>query len=324
MNLKDLTAVSLTNSFLEDAARGLSSPTRYIPSQYFYDERGSELFSQIMNLDEYYPTKCEAEIFKNSRGKLCALMGSQPFALVDIGAGDAKKTKILIEAFVSGCEKFTYVPIDISRDALIQLEESLNKEFPGLEVYPVAAEYFQGLRLVRDEYPIRRLALFMGGNIGNFKQSDALVLLRRMATSLAKGDMLLVGFDLKKNPRTILKAYDDAQGVTREFNMNLLVRMNRELGFNFDLSHWAHYASYNPQSGAVESFLVSNKQQKVYSEALKTEYDFEAWEAIHTEFSFKYSLPEVEEFAWKAGFEVVEHFTDSKEWFVDSLWRVKG
>jgi L-histidine Nalpha-methyltransferase len=307
--------------FARDVAEGLSNYPKRIPSKYFYDEAGSRLFEEIMELEEYYPTQCERDIFNNYKEEILQAIDSS-FLLVDIGAGDADKTKILLKHFLKKAAKFSYVPIDISREILEQLAGSLEDEFPTLKTQAVIAEYFDALEWLKRNESSRKLVLFMGGNIGNFRKDAAVGFLSKMKAVLHPGDLLLIGIDLRKDPRLILRAYDDTKGVTARFNFNLLERINTELGGDFDLAKWSHYPTYDPQSGEVQSFLISTEKQEVFISELNKSFAFNAFEAIHTEYSCKYTPAEIEKLSRDTGFEVVRHFFDSRHYFTDSLWRV--
>jgi L-histidine N-alpha-methyltransferase len=308
--------------FALDVLNGLSAEQKNLSSKYFYNERGSRLFEEIMNLPEYYLTNCEWDIFKAHKQDILAKMEGQRFQLVDLGAGDAKKTRVLLEHFYSRDADFHYVPIDINRDILEELEILLAQELPGLDTIPVVAEYFDALDWMRKNQTGRKLVLFMGSNIGNFNKTAARAFLSEMHKALEPGDLMLIGIDLKKDPLKILRAYDDSMGITAQFNLNLLQRINDELGADFDIPSWKHYASYNPLSGAVESFLISQKKQDVFARELNKTFSFEAFEAIHTEYSYKYTLYEIAEMAKNCGFELIENLTCPDTGFIDSIWRV--
>ncbi len=310
------------NQFARDVLKGLSSPKKSLSSRYFYDEKGSRIFEEIMELPEYYLTNCEWEILGKYKQDILNQINEQPFQLVDLGAGDAKKTKLLLEHFYQNEAPFSYVPIDINRDVLEELEDSLNKELPGLETTPVLAEYFDALKWINETQKQKKLVLFLGSNIGNFSKKAAASFLLQMHDSLNNGDLLLIGIDLKKDPYRIIHAYSDSKGVTAAFNINLLRRINTELGGDLDLDKWTHFANYNPVNGAVKSYLISCESQDVQINSLNKTFHFEAFEAIHTEYSYKYSLNEISTMAVQCGFEEVKVYMDKKSDFSDSLWRV--
>lgn len=309
------------SELLYDVLKGLSASPKRLPSKYFYDDRGCRLFQKIMSLPEYYLTRAEAEILEQHRARIVSLVANAPFTLVELGAGDGSKTSLLIEYLLQEQKKFFYAPIDISEHALEILTQSLSTRFPKLHIHGIAGEYFHGLRQLHKLKRQRTVVLFLGSNIGNFTQELALRFLKHLRRSLQTGDDLLIGFDLKKDIPTLIRAYSDSAGVTREFNFNLLRRLNRELGATFDLNTFEHYATYNPTLGAMESYLISKIAQTVWIETARQSFTFDAFEPIHTEYSFKYSERDIDHFAKAAGFARIENFYDSKRQFVDSLWR---
>ena len=303
----------------QHVAEGLHRAPKTLSSMYFYDDAGSRLFQQIMDLPEYYPTRAEFAIFREHGAAIAAALspaGGGDFALVELGAGDGDKTKLLMRELLAAGTPFTYAPVDISAGAMTGLVASLKQELPALHVAPVVAAYATALTQLRTR-PGSKAVLFLGSNIGNFGPAERLDFLRQLAAPLAPADRLLIGFDLQKDPRRIRAAYDDAQGVTAAFNLNLLARLNRELGADFDLAHWQHYTDYSPLNGAVRSFLVSTRAQSVRMAVLDETFDFAAWEVIHTENSYKFTLPQIEDLAAKAGLRVVEYFTDEATDFAD-------
>lgn len=309
--------------FAEDVLIGLSSLPKYLSSKYFYNKKGDELFQQIMHMPEYYPTDCELDIFKNHKQQMLQYFtGSRDFFdLIEFGAGDGMKTKILLEHFLQQKASFKYLPIDISANILHELNKDLQKNLPQLQVQTLQGDYFEtlaSLNLVDDR---KKVVLFLGSNIGNFSPAGTEDFLRHLHKNLAKGDMLLTGFDLKKDPSVILKAYNDPHGITKAFNLNLLQRINDELDADFDLNTFRHYPYYDPVSGESRSYLISEKEQEVHIKALNSKFHFYAWEAIHTEISRKYDLHFIHSLASKIGFEPVDDFFDENNYYVDSLWR---
>ncbi|MFQ3609389.1 MAG: L-histidine N(alpha)-methyltransferase [Chloroherpetonaceae bacterium] len=308
--------------FALDVHLGLSSPQKFIPSKYFYDEHGSKLFQRITELSEYYLTKAETEILSTHKDALAARFASEPFALVEMGAGDGEKTKILLEHFLAKGLDFHYAPIDISESALSELEVSLSEEFPTLSFQGRSAEYASGISEIDTFSETKTVLLFLGSSIGNFSFPEMKLFLKTVWHGLNKGDFALIGFDLKKDIKTMQAAYDDKEGVTRAFNHNLLKRINRELGGTFDIEKFYHHEIYNPKESAMESYLISLESQEIYIDALKTSYRFAPYEAIFTERSYKFSDASIRELAHETGFEILETFKDSKQYFADSLWRV--
>jgi L-histidine N-alpha-methyltransferase len=308
-------------AFAADVLIGLDARPKRLPSKYFYDAEGDKLFQAIMRMPEYYLTGCERDIFRTHKQALLDLIGSAPFDVVELGAGDGAKTKILLEHFLDSGAAFRYRPIDISGAVLRQLREDLAKRWPQLRVNTLQGDYFQMLESLNIRENTRKVVLFLGANIGNMRPEEALAFLRRLADGMHAGDLLLIGFDLKKDPQIILDAYNDPAGHTAAFNLNLLRRINRELGGEFQLDAFRHWETYNPATGSARSFLVSQKAQRVWIGALERAFDFHAWEAIAVELSQKYSVPEVEEMAARAGFETIRHLFDPRVYFVDALWK---
>ncbi len=309
-----------TATITEVAIEGLMMKPKRLPSFLFYDEQGDHLFRRIMASPDYYLTRCETEIIETNKGTLSILFekAGTPFDIVELGAGDATKTEILLDWMTDQGIDFTYVPVDISQHVLDLLCSRLNKNIPHLEINPVNAriesihEKLSGNR--------RRVFLYLGANIGNFSFAEAKHFLRQLANGMNQKDLMLVGFDLKKDPRKILRAYDDAAGITKEFSLNLLRRLNRECGANFHLSHFSHFPSYDPESGLTRSFLVSNADQVVTFGQTGKSIHFRQWETIHTEVSLKFDTLMIEDLAESAGLEVAEFFYDAQYMFCDVLF----
>lgn len=313
----------LDETFMVDVLVGLSKRPKRLPSKYFYDSRGSRLFRKIMDLPEYYLTKCEFDILRAKRGEIAGLIKDRPFNLVELGSGDGRKTRLLLESFLKTGLDFRYFPVDISESAMRRLTQSLNIDLPELEAHGVVAEYFTGLRWVGRMNSRPNLVLFLGSNMGNFDKAHARAFLHNLWSALNKGDLVLIGFDMKKDIDVMLKAYNDAQGITRAFNLNLLKRINRELGGEFDLKKFRFYSSYDVYSGAIESYLVSLVTQTVFIGKIGQSFEFEAWEPIHTEYSYKYLDSDIRRLAAETGFTIVAQLYDSRKYFVDSVWKVK-
>ena len=313
---------ALRTQFALDVLIGLDAAQKFLPSMYFYDRRGSEIFERITQLSEYYPSNCELEILKAHGTQIASIFSRQPFDLVELGAGDGRKTKVLLSCLQQQDADFTYVPVDISESAVAQLVSSLSHSHPELPTQGLVGEYFDAIRHLGCELTRNKLVLFLGSNIGNFDNAGAMRFLRTIWRHLNDGDYLLVGFDLKKDIEVLTRAYNDCEGVTRDFNLNVLRRINEELDANFDLSTFDHYGFYNPLRGAMESHLVSLCDQSVRVGELSKTFHFQAYQTIHMEYSCKYHLAHIEDMARNSGFDIVEHWQDSRNWFVDSLWRV--
>jgi L-histidine N-alpha-methyltransferase len=313
----------LHQDFSTDVLIGLSQMPKRLSSRYFYDAKGSRLFQNIMDLPEYYLTSCEFEILHAKKKQIARFLAGEPFHLIELGAGDGRKTRTLLEFFQTKDFKFQYIPIDISLSAMKILIRFLNEQFPSLEARGLVADYFQGLKWLNSVENKKNFVLFLGSNIGNFDKAHARAFLHNLWHSLNNGDYVLIGFDLKKDIQTMRKAYDDSTGVTAQFNLNLLRRINRELGGNFDLKKFRFYSSYDVFSGAMESYLVSLQKQEVFIEQIGQSFFFEAWEPIHTEYSYKYLESDIVGLAAETGFAIEEQLYDSRKYFVDSIWRVK-
>ncbi|MEZ5425800.1 MAG: L-histidine N(alpha)-methyltransferase [Pyrinomonadaceae bacterium] len=311
------------SSFAQDVLEGLSADPKFLSSKYFYDDEGSRLFQQIMKLPEYYLTRSETEIFTEQTEEIFRSFdtGERPFDLIELGAGDGTKTAILIDFFLKQNSDFRFVPIDISGEALNFLTKKFRGLFPALDIQTVRGDYFKSLENIGQKTDRKKIILFLGSNIGNFSESQALGFFSKLRDSLNPQDQIFIGFDLHKNPKTILNAYDDSLGVTSRFNLNLLKRINRELGGNFQPEEFLHYASYHPLERAARSFLISQQDQTVRIEALGKSFHFGKWEPIFMEVSQKYDLGMIENLARKSGFEVIKSFFDENNFYTNSLWK---
>ncbi len=311
-----------THAFALDILVGLSDKPKRIPSKYLYDENGSELFSEITFVPEYYLTDCEIDILSNQADKIIDTVKDEPFNLIELGAGFGRKTKILLEKFSEAKLDFQYVPIDISESAMIGLRDSMNESFPDIEVNGLVSDYFVGMKWFNERFTSRNLVTFLGSSIGNFNFAEARFFLRNVWTCLNRNDLFLIGFDLKKDIELLLSAYNDPQGITSRFNLNVLDRINKELGGQFDKSRFRHFGTYDVFSGAMESYLVSLESQEVPINQIGRSFHFDEWEPIHTEYSYKYLLSDIRELASDTGFSEVVNLFDSKKYFCDSIWRV--
>ena len=311
------------SQFADDVLRGLLSTPKELSSKYFYDDEGSRLFQEIMKLPEYYLTGCENEIFSAQTSEIHRAFanGDNAFDLIELGAGDGTKTAVLVDHFLKQNADISYSPIDISQEALDALTEKFEREFPTLRMNAMNGDYFKILESLKTGNGRRKVLLFLGSNIGNFSAEQSVAFFRSLRAVMSDNDLLMVGFDLQKDPHVIANAYDDAAGVTAKFNLNLLSRINRELGGNFDLDKFTHYANYRPIEGSARSFLVSREKQTVRIEALGRDFEFDQWEAVFMEISQKYSMKMIGDLAEKSGFEIKQNFFDSKNYYCDSLWR---
>ena len=308
----------MTDTFAKDVDKGLSQDQKSIPSRYFYDKRGDELFVEIMNMPEYYLTNAELEIFNCRTTDLIHSFGmnGEHFEVVELGAGDGVKVISLLRQ-LSG-RNFTYSPIDISQNAINTLQTRIMNELPGIDFEGKQGEYFEVLDSLKNVG--KKVILFLGSNIGNLTDERAHDFMVKIAESMQPEDKLLIGFDLKKDQELIRKAYDDPHGYTREFNLNLLHRINDELGGNFRIDDFEHVPKYDVQNGVALSYIESLKEQEVYIEATGKVYSFEAGERIHTEISRKYDMNTIEKIAKDTGLIVKDTFFDSRKYFADVLF----
>lgn len=299
-----------TGAFLDDVLMGLARPQKELPAKYFYDARGCELFEAICDLPEYYPTRTETAMMQRRAPEMAQCLGPE-CALIEFGSGNSRKTRILLEAL----RPPVYLPIDIAGDQLRSSAEALARAFPGLEVVAVCADYTHPFRLPSwtSHETRRKVIYFPGSTIGNFTQAETLKFLRDAITLTGKSGAMLVGVDLKKAPQVLDAAYNDAKGVTAEFNLNLLSRINRELGADFDLAKFRHYAFYNEREGRIEMHLVSLSSQRVA--VAGRSFEFRQGETIHTENSCKYSVAEFRDLAMQAGFRSAKTWTDPDQLF---------
>ncbi len=312
----------LLSQLATDTLKGLSSAPKYLLSKYFYDDEGSRIFQDIMNMPEYYLTDCEHEIFSSQKEEITKAIcsGNKLFNLVELGSGDGLKTKILLKYLVEKAINFQYTPVDISAQANHELVQSLKNELPALKVEAKTGDYFRKLKNLNGHASIPKIILFLGSNIGNFSDNETNEFLNQLSAYSNLGDKVLIGFDLKKSPRVIMDAYNDPHGHTRRFNLNHLVRINRELDADFDIQKFEQQTTYNPQTGEVKSFLISITEQTVQIGTLEKTFRFTKWEAVFMERSRKYDIQTIEKLALNHGFKVVRNFTDSRNYFVDSLW----
>lgn len=310
----------IDEAFAQDIIAGLSGNPKRLPSKYFYDDKGSQLFQQITRHPDYYPTRTELEIIKSLQHELPKMFDEEIVDVVELGAGDGHKTQLILDGFLQAGRQVNYLPIDISRQAMSLLEATIEPH-DALTVHGIVAEYIEGLSQVPKLPNRTRIVVFLGSNLGNFDLLQSASFLQSIRSQLSPGDHLLIGFDMKKNIEVLTRAYNDSSGLTREFNMNLLRRINRELGGNFEIGKFDHVGIYNPVLGAMESFLIATEALEVSLDALGFKTTFAAYEPIHTEYSFKFLQADIEKLSADSGFEITRHFQDAKHYFIDSLWR---
>jgi L-histidine N-alpha-methyltransferase len=295
-----LTTAVQNTTFYNDVISGLQSSPKHLQSKYFYDTAGDKLFQQMAAL-------CEAMIADGS-----------PFDLIELGAGDATKSTYLLRYLLEQRAQFTYLPIDISANTITYLQAALPAALPNLNITGLNGDYFDMLKKAAQISDRRKVVLFLGSNIGNMPVHEAEAFCRELRAHLSPKDRVLIGIDLKKNPEVILAAYNDRQGITRQFNLNLLTRINSELQADFDLSRFSHFPAYDPDTGACNSYLISLQEQDVHIGGHTIH--FEKDEYIFMEVSQKYSMQQATDLGTQAGFKPLTRFTDNKNWFLDAIW----
>jgi L-histidine Nalpha-methyltransferase len=307
--------------YIDEVMLGLTSRPKTLPCKLFYDDRGSQLFEEITRLPEYYPTRTEFGILQDSAKEIVSAAGT-PVSIVELGAGTATKTSALLRAFARRQLRVKYYPVDISASALGDAKDRIKAECQNVTVLPVVADFSHGFHFLR-EIPGRKLVLYLGSSIGNFEWNDAIAMLRKVREQLTPGDALLLGTDMVKPPEILVPAYDDAQGVTAQFNKNILVRLNRELDANFDVDSFRHIAEWAPTRSRMEIFLESTRPQKVALSIPRLTIRFREGERIHTENSHKYTLEMVERMLCVSGFKLEKIWFDRQKWFGLNLARVR-
>lgn len=317
---------TLTTAFAQDIDHGLSTNPKFLKSKYFYDANGSRIFQEIMHMPEYYLTNCEEEIFRMQKEDLFQAFRNQEneFEVVELGAGDGMKTKILLDYFLEQKTKLRYIPIDISAEAVNNLVNDLAEEIPQLSVDGMIGDYFHLMEALSASDKSDKILFFLGSNIGNFTERQSVDFLKQLREVMLQNDKLFIGFDLKKDPYIVLAAYNDPHGYTSSFNLNLLRRINVELGADFELLNFKHQEVYDPMTGTAKSYLISKVKQSVHIAELNKTIHFDAWEPIFMEMSQKYDTHMIQSLAAQSGFEVVRNFTDSRQYFMNSLWKIKN
>lgn len=304
-------------AFENEVFEGLSSSPKHLSSKYFYDKKGDKLFQDIMAMPEYYLTGSELAIISNNTATIGELFRDKEngLDLIELGAGDGKKTKVLLKYMADNNFNFVYKPIDISENAVEMLSKNLAEEMPKLNVEAEVGEYFEVLERLKGFNKRKKVIMVLGSNIGNLKHPKAIDFLTKLQDVMLPDDLLFMGFDQKKNPQTILDAYNDKTGITEAFNKNVLTRINRELGGNFDLEKFKHWEAYNPETGTAKSFLVATEAMEVHIEKIQLKVNFDQWESIHTEISQKYDDKIVEWLAKESGLKIKSSFADEREFY---------
>lgn len=320
-NRNKISKMTKNTTFLKDVNDGLSQKVKHISSKYFYDKKGDQLFQQIMEMPEYYLTNCEMEIFKEQSEAIISAFNineNQEFELIELGAGDGKKTQYLLEKLLEKHLKFKYIPVDISQNSLDVISTRLKKIFPNLHIEAMQGEYFQVLEaLFQSKNP--KIILFIGSNLGNLNDEVAHDFLHKLSDNLKWGEKLLLGLDLIKSKNIVLPAYNDSAGITKAFNINLLERINHEFGADFNLEKFDHFPYYEEEEGIAKSFLKSKIKQSVFIKALNKSFEFAEGELITTEVSRKYNDKILNKILENSNMEIQEKFLDSENYFADYI-----
>jgi dimethylhistidine N-methyltransferase len=309
----------MIEQFKKEVDKGLCSFPKSLPSKYFYDKKGDKLFVQIMHLPEYYVTRAELDIFENQAQNIIDSLQLNPntyFELIELGAGDGSKTKVLLHLLDTGNYNFDYFPVDISQNALDKLEKTVNSELPNILLKKKHGDYFQVLESLKNSHHLK-VILFLGSNIGNMTDEMASGFIYKLGSCLSTNDKLFLGVDLIKPASIVLPAYNDSQGITSEFNLNLLKRINRELGGDFDTDKFVHQPEYTESEGIAKSYLVSTTDQKVDIKKIGKTYYFKKGEKISTEISRKYNDEIIGDIIRKTDFKLIRKLTDSKQYFAN-------
>jgi dimethylhistidine N-methyltransferase len=301
------------NTFAEDVKNGLLAANKFLLPKYFYDVRGSELFERICETEEYYLTKTELSIIKNNADHISSSNLNKNM-LVELGSGSSVKSKHILDSFLKNRDKIKYVPIDVS-DIIVESSQKLIEKHANLRITGLVSFYEEGVDFITqlDESP--KVILFLGSSIGNFTFDEEETFLKRLRNDMREDDILLIGFDMIKDERVLLNAYNDREGITSEFNLNILQRINDRLGGNFNLKMFKHEAIFNEDESRIEMHLVSKETQEVYIKAIDETIIFEEGETIHTENSHKFSDEKIENIAIRANLFVSEKFKDEKNYF---------
>lgn len=303
-------------AFEKDVISGLTAYPKHLSSKFIYDKKGDKLFQDIMAMPEYYLTECEFNILKNQSAAIAEKFNLKDgFDLIELGAGDGQKTKLLLNHLAEIEANFTYLPVDISQNALDKLGSALENELPKIDFKLLQGSYFQVLNQLSSYNKRQKVILVLGSNIGNLMHKDAIDFLKKIEENMSAEDLLFMGFDQKKHPKIILDAYNDPNGITEAFNKNLLERINKEMDGNFDLDHFFHWETYDPETGTAKSFLVSKTAQEVKINKLGMSVNFKAWETIHTEISQKYDDTIVEWLASKANLSIDRVFESESGYY---------
>ncbi len=305
---------------LSEILKGLTSKHKSIASKYFYDDKGSQLFEQIMDLPEYYLTAAESDILKRKSNRFFSGLQQTAFDLIELGAGDGRKTHYILDYLIQNQLTFKYLPIDISQQALNDLQANLNSDLAKIEHSFLQGDYFKLLHKLDKQSNRPKVILFLGSSIGNYSNKEAALFIQSLAASMRTTDRLIVGFDLVKNHDIILNAYNDSQGITAEFNYNLLLNLNTQFGFDFQPKNFIHYPVYNPKYQRAESYLISTCRQEINCSTADIKINIEQYESVFTEQSQKYSLTRIQEIIKSSGLSIQKALYDSNKYYTNIIF----
>lgn len=308
----------INNEFAKNVEKGLADIPKHISPKFFYDKIGSKLFEEICDQPEYYLNRIEAQILKKSASQIIDILEEKAISVIELGNGNSQKTRILLRPFLANWKNVSYFPIDVSLKMLKKSIRDLSREYPNLRIFGVCSDYIKGLIKINEfmkfkrYIPDKRLIIFLGSSIGNFDPKEAKAFLHSLSKYIRNDDALLIGFDLEKDKSILEKAYNDKKGITSQFNLNVLSRINKELDGGFELSSFEHKSFYNLREHRIEMHLESKLDQKVRIGAIGKEFHFKEGETIHTENSYKYSKNRLYGLVKNAGLQVIANFTDPK------------
>ncbi|AFU69732.1 methyltransferase-like protein [Psychroflexus torquis ATCC 700755] len=322
--MNSTTQTTTHTAFEEDVIKGLTDYPKHLSSKFIYDKKGDKLFQDIMAMPEYYLTNSEYTILKHQSSSIAEKFKlKEGFDLIELGAGDGKKTKLLLSHLTDIGANFNYLPVDISQNVLDELGNALNNELPKVSYELLQGSYFEVLNQLSSYNKRQKVILVLGSNIGNLMHEDAIDFLSKIEENMSSEDLLFMGFDQKKHPQTVLDAYNDPKGYTEAFNKNLFARINEEFDANFDLDSFFHWETYDPETGTAKSFLVSSKAQKIKIPKLELTVEFKAWETIHTEISQKYDDETVEWLSSEASLNIERVFKSENGYYKNYTFKKK-
>ncbi len=318
MSIVGVSKTDIMEEFIVDLKLGFMNKPKSISPKYLYDEEGSRLFEDICKQPEYYPTRTERRIIERHVDDILAY--DDKISLIELGSGSSSKTRFFINHLLNKQNKLYYMPIDISYSALKDAIDNLSRNYYNLNAIGITADYIEGIKIAnriikKDKIDTSKLILFLGSSIGNLEVEDAEIFLKLLSDNMSYRDRLLIGFDLKKDIKILEDAYNDEKGITAQFNLNLLRRINRELGGRFNIKNFMHRAYYNEQYSRIEMHIVSIIEQDVYIDALKGYVRFAKDESIHTENSYKFSIDDIDGLMNKTSLKIEKHYTDDNRWF---------